>query len=98
MANVRGASTSDADCRCVYVDQRLSQDLNGLQVEGTDSAGFRTAASSAGNPGYDLTLTIDKQIEELKHNITALLNEFEQSKSGTERLRILSRPLRLIVL
>ena len=98
MANARGNSTRDADCRCVYVDQRLSQDLNGLQVEGTDSAGFRTAASHAGNPGYDLTSKIDKQIEELKHNITALLDEFEQSKFGNKWLCILQRPSKLIVL
>lgn len=80
MANARGNPADDADGRCIYVDQRLSQDLNGLHVEGTDSAGFRSVSCSAGAPGNDLTSRIDQQIEELRLNITALLDGFERSK------------------
>ena len=80
MANAATQPVVTEVCRCVYVDNRLSEDLAGVEIENAASGGFRNAVVPREDPGNDITSKIDRQIGELNSNISALLNEFERSK------------------
>ena len=86
MAAVTTLPVTAEDCRCVYVDKRLSEELAGVDLENTGSGGFRDAAVRFGGNGNDITSKIDRQIDELKCNIRALLNAFKQSKLPAPRI------------